>query len=149
MKNEIIHTCPGCGQTVHYGTSFSGRTIECDKCQTTFTLPKHAGYEAMRAIPWCIRPYGTHKGMVCARLQHYGEDPVRTECYIDGGDRQARKIHKKMVWPDITIWVDSEKLHDLEQSAKGKRKAFSVIPPVVDPPDMTNLIFATATGTVV
>ena len=142
----IKYQCPACGQEWNFGGSAGGRKEKCH-CGTFFFVPFDPAHEAMRRLAWCVQPMGTSRhGLVCGQLRHYGENPLRTDVYFD---KRTDKRYEKCVWQDITVWMDSAQVQALEQSSKGKRKAFAVTPPIVEPPDEQCLVHVGGMGTCV
>src|SRR4051812_7295379 len=124
MASIINHTCPDCGQCYRFGSSFGGSPQIC-KCGATFTLPVDLAYEAMKTMEWSIRPLGTHRGIVHAKLVRCGQSPARIEIYVDPA---TGKTFKCLIWPDRTMWMESQALDALERASKGKRKGYPVTP---------------------
>ena len=100
-------------------------------CGAVFDVPLDPGHEAMKRMEYAIIPHGTYQGRVCSRLVRYGVEP-NVEAYWD---RLTDTHYERLTWPDETIWVRSDEIDRLKQSAKGKRKPFPVKITEVKPPD--------------
>lgn len=136
----IKYIC-SCGQNYGFGGSFGGSTQTCRHCNSTFIVPLDPGHEAMKRMEYAVIPQGTHHGRACSRLVRYGKDP-KVEVFWD----QLSKTHyERLTWVDKTIWVKSDEIDRLKQSAKGKRKPFPVKITEVTPPEGMVLIGAIET----
>jgi hypothetical protein len=82
-----------------------------------------------------VKPQGTYRGMVCARL--LTPEGRRVEC----AEQWIHRDYNRKVWGRYVSgsgeswWLDHSAVLDLKESAKGKRKPFSVeIEPISPPP---------------
>lgn len=126
--NRIRLTCD-CGQRIEFGTSLSGTSYTCRKCAVEFLVPHSPDYEQFKRNDWAIKPKDTIRKTPLAALCHYGKEADRVEFYLSDDVSYLR-----LIWPDVAIWIKSEDMDRMVTGSKGRRKPYTVSPPITDMP---------------